>query len=242
MDYQIEIQQLKKSFGGNRVLKDINFTLSKGENVVIMGKSGCGKSVLIKCIVGLIPADEGVLRVFGKDINRLSAHELDKLREKIGFVFQNSALYDSMTVRENLVFPMRRELSGKSKEEIDGLVRRALESVGLISAIDMMPAELSGGMRKRIGLARAIIMNPEIILYDEPTTGLDPITAKEISQLMLKMQTHTNASSIIISHDMACARLTSTRMCVMIDGQFYAQGTYAELEKSTDPQIKNFFE
>jgi len=198
--------------------------------------------VLIKCIVGLIQPDDGELKAFGKEVFNLSHHELDHLREKIGFVFQSSALYDSMTVRENLEFPLRRHLKRKSKENIDELVEQVLENVGLLNAIDMMPSELSGGMRKRIGLARSIILHPEIILYDEPTTGLDPITAKEISNLMLKMQQKYNSSSIIISHDMTCARLTANRMCVMIDGIFYAEGTFAELKSSTDEKIKNFFE
>ena len=238
----VEISHLKKSFGDNDVLKDINFILNKGENVVVLGRSGCGKSVLIKCIVGLIRPDDGELKVLGKEIFELNQHELDKLREKIGFVFQSSALYDSMTVRENLEFPLRRHLNGRSKENIDELVIEVLENVGLLNTIDMMPSELSGGMRKRIGLARSIILNPEIILYDEPTTGLDPITAKEISSLMLRMQKKYNSSSIIISHDMTCARLTANRMCVMIDGIFYAEGTFEELKRSSDEKIKNFFE
>lgn len=237
----VDVNHLQKSFGENHVLKDINLKLHKGESIVVLGKSGCGKSVLIKCIVGLIRYNGGVLKVFGKDISLLQHHELDKLREKIGFVFQSSALYDSMTVRENLEFPLRRHKK-KSRSEIDELVAQTLDSVGLKHAIDMMPSELSGGMRKRIGLARALILKPELILYDEPTTGLDPITAKEISSLMLKIQKEYNTSSITISHDMHCARLTANKMYVMIDGMFKEEGTFDELEKSENEEIKAFFE
>lgn len=238
----IEIIHLVKSFGDNLVLKDINLVLNKGENVVIFGKSGSGKSVLIKCIIGLVRFNSGTLKVFGKDISQINRHELDRIREKIGFLFQSNALYDSMTVRKNLEFPLRRHLKEKTKKEIDQLVEEALNNVGLIKTIDMMPSELSGGMRKRIGLARCLIVKPKIILYDEPTTGLDPITGKEISNLMLDIQKKYNTSSIIISHDMTCAKLTSNRMLILIDGSIYADGTYEVLSKSTDPKIKEFFE
>lgn len=238
----IEIIELKKSFGENKVLRGINFNLRKGENVVVLGKSGSGKSVLIKCIVGLINIDSGTLKVLGKNIPGIRHKELDQLREKIGFVFQSSALYDSMTVKQNLEFPLRRHAREKTRKEIDMIVDEALENVGLIGTREMMPSELSGGMRKRIGLARSLILNPEIVLYDEPTTGLDPITAKEISNLMLKMQKLYNTSSVIISHDMNCTKLTADRMLVLIDGVFYAQGTFEELEKSTDEKVKAFFE
>jgi phospholipid/cholesterol/gamma-HCH transport system ATP-binding protein len=174
----IEIKSLFKSFGNNHVLRDYNLTIRKGENVVVLGKSGCGKSVLIKCIVGLINYDAGSIRVFDKEISELNQHELDDLRARIGFVFQSSALYDSMTVRENLEFPLRRHKKEKSKAEITDLVKETLKNVGLLHAIDFMPSELSGGMRKRIGLARSLILHPEIMLYDEPTTGLDPITSQ----------------------------------------------------------------
>jgi len=238
----IEIVHLQKSFGDNHVLTDFNLSIRKGENVVVLGKSGCGKSVLIKCIVGLLEYDDGSLKVFGKEISELPHPDLDEMRARIGFVFQSSALYDSMTVKENLEFALRRHGKHKSKEEVKGLVEETLTNVGLLHAIDLMPLELSGGMRKRIGLARAVILKPEIILYDEPTTGLDPITAKEISYLMLDMQKKYNISSIIISHDMHCARLTANRLVVMIDGINYAQGTFDELKKSSDPEVQAFFE
>jgi phospholipid/cholesterol/gamma-HCH transport system ATP-binding protein len=238
----IEVIHLQKSFGEKKVLTDFNLTIRKGENVVILGKSGCGKSVLIKCIVRLIRYEGGALKVFGKEINELEQKDLDILRSRIGFVFQSSALYDSMTVRENLEFALRQHKQGKSKEELNNMISETLENVGLLHAIDLMPSELSGGMRKRIGLARSLVLKPEIMLYDEPTTGLDPITAKEISNLMLAMQQKYNTSSIIISHDMNCARLTANRLVVMIDGINYAQGTYEELRNSTDSKVQAFFE
>lgn len=237
----IEIAHLQKSFGSNHVLTDFNLTIHRGENVVVLGKSGCGKSVLIKCIVGLLSYDAGSLKVFGKEISELEQKELDEMRARIGFVFQSSALYDSMTVRENLEFPLRRHGKRKSKEEVTKLVEETLENVGLLHAMDLMPAELSGGMRKRIGLARSLILKPELMLYDEPTTGLDPITAEEISKLMLAMQQKYNTSSIIISHDMHCARLTANRLAVMIDGINYAEGTFEELKKINDPKVHAFF-
>jgi phospholipid/cholesterol/gamma-HCH transport system ATP-binding protein len=238
----IEISHLVKSFGENHVLTDFNLHINKGENVVVLGKSGCGKSVLIKCMVGLIPYDGGSMKIFGKEISELPQQELDSMRARIGFVFQSSALYDSMTVRENLEFPLRRHGKHKSKQEVDQLVEETLENVGLLHAINLMPSELSGGMRKRIGLARSLVLKPEVMLYDEPTTGLDPITAKEISNLMLDMQHKYNTSSIIISHDMHCARLTANRLVVMIDGINYAQGTFEELSQLSDPKVHAFFE
>ena len=238
----INISHLQKSFGDNQVLKDFNLTIQKGENIVILGKSGCGKSVLIKCIVGLINYEGGSLKVLGNEIKDLKIKELDDLRTRIGFVFQSSALYDSMSVKENLEFSLRRHGKNKTKTEINSLVEEMLENVGLASAINLMPSELSGGMRKRIGLARSVIMKPEIILYDEPTTGLDPITAKEISKMMLDMQEKYNISSIIISHDMQCAKLTANRLTVMIDGINYADGTFDELKSNKDPKVAAFFE
>lgn len=238
----INISHLQKSFGDNQVLKDFNLTIQKGENIVILGKSGCGKSVLIKCIVGLIKYEGGSLKVLGNEIKDLKIKELDDLRTRIGFVFQSSALYDSMSVKENLEFSLRRHGKNKTKTEINSLVEEMLENVGLASAINLMPSELSGGMRKRIGLARSVIMKPEIILYDEPTTGLDPITAKEISKMMLDMQEKYNISSIIISHDMQCAKLTANRLTVMIDGINYADGTFDELKSNKNPKVAAFFE
>jgi phospholipid/cholesterol/gamma-HCH transport system ATP-binding protein len=238
----IEINQLNKSFGENHVLNGFNFTLKRGENAVVLGKSGCGKSVLIKCIVGLLKYESGSIKIFNKEVSELKQHELDLIRARIGFVFQSSALYDSMTVRENLEFPLRRHKKDKSKEEIKELVVETLNNVGLLNAINLMPSELSGGMRKRIGLARALILKPEIILYDEPTTGLDPITAKEISNLMLQMQKKYHTSSIIISHDMHCAKLTANKLVVLINGINYANGTFEEVEKNKDPLVHAFFE
>jgi phospholipid/cholesterol/gamma-HCH transport system ATP-binding protein len=238
----IEISHLKKSFGDNHVLTDFNLTVSRGENVVILGKSGCGKSVLIKCIVGLLDYDAGSIKVFGKEIETMSQHELDALRAKIGFVFQSSALYDSMTVRENLEFPLRRHKRTNFKQDVREIIEEALANVGLSHAVNLMPSELSGGMRKRIGLARSLVLNPEIMLYDEPTTGLDPITAKEISTLMLDMQGKYNTSSIIISHDLYCSKLVGNRLVAMIDGVNYAEGTFDDLQKSSDNKVRAFFE
>jgi phospholipid/cholesterol/gamma-HCH transport system ATP-binding protein len=236
----LEISHLSKGFDGNEILKDINFTLAAGENLVVLGKSGTGKSVLIKCIVRLLDADQGKITVFGKDIASLKDRELNETRKKIGFLFQNAALYDSMTVRENLEFPLR--MSKQTIEEKDALVMETLESVGLSEAIDKMPSELSGGMQKRIGLARTLILKPQLILYDEPTTGLDPVTCKEISQLILDIQKKYNTSSVIITHDMECARITSNRMIVLKDGICEVAGTFKELQTSDDPWVRSFFE
>jgi phospholipid/cholesterol/gamma-HCH transport system ATP-binding protein len=237
----VDIQQLKKSFGENQVLKEITLTLKKGENLVVLGKSGTGKSILIKCLVGLIDIDEGKVNVLGNNIPELKQQELNELRKKIGFLFQSGALYDSMTVRENLEFPVRRQLNSRSKENIQKLVIEALEDVGLADAIDKMPAELSGGMRKRISLARTLILKPEIMLYDEPTTGLDTITSKEISHLILKIQKKFKTSSIIITHDMECARIVADRVIILNDGKVIGEGTYDELKNSSDNEINAFF-
>jgi len=238
----LEIRNLKKSFGDNEVLKGFNLRLFEGENLVVMGKSGSGKSVMIKCLVGLIQADSGSIHIKDNDIRILGQTELDVLRTEIGFLFQGSALYDSMTVRENLEFPLRRHKKKlKMLEKTETLVVEALENVGLADAIDLMPAELSGGMKRRIALARALILKPKIILYDEPTTGLDPITAKEIIQLMRTIQKKYGTSSLIITHDVDCARVISNRIILLVDGMNYVEGTYAELLKSEDPNIKAFF-
>jgi phospholipid/cholesterol/gamma-HCH transport system ATP-binding protein len=237
----IEIHHLKKSFGNMHVLKDVNLKLRKGENLVVLGKSGSGKSVLIKCLVKLIEPDDGKLVIFNTDVSGLTLDEMNAYRRKIGFLFQSAALYDSMSVRENLEFPLRDRKKLKAEEK-DRMVEEALESVGLLKAIDKMPSELSGGMRKRLGLARTLIMKPEIILYDEPTTGLDPVTSKEISQLIVKVQQKNKTSSIIITHDMQCAKITANRIIVFRDGYSIAEGTYAELEKSDDTWVRSFFE
>jgi phospholipid/cholesterol/gamma-HCH transport system ATP-binding protein len=240
----ITITNLHKAFGDNKVINGFNFNLKRGENAVVLGKSGSGKSVLIKLIIGLMKPDQGSIEVLGDKVEKLSTSELDKMRVKVGFLFQSNALYDSMTVRENLEFPLRRHWIKKSsnKDEVNNLVMEALTNVGLPHTIDMMPSELSGGMRKRIALARTLILKPEIILYDEPTTGLDPITGKEISHLMLDLQKKYNTSSIIISHDINCVEIVANRIIMLIDGICYATGTYNELENSTDPRVKQFFE
>lgn len=238
----VQIGNLFKSFGDNKVLLDFNLSLMKGENVVVLGKSGSGKSVLIKCIIGLLKPDSGTINVLGKNIADLSHNQLDELRAKVGFLFQSNALYDSMTIRENLEFPLRRHGKEKSKAEVNELVLEALSNVGLENTVDMMPAELSGGMRKRISLARTLILKPEIILYDEPTTGLDPITGREISKLMRDLAIKYDTSSIIISHDINCVKMVADRIVMLINGICYANGTFDELNKSTDINIRTFFE
>jgi phospholipid/cholesterol/gamma-HCH transport system ATP-binding protein len=238
----VEMEHLKKSFGNNHVLRDINLVINKGENLVILGQSGTGKSVLIKCIVGLVDLDDGKLVILGQNVSELKDKELVEIRKKIGFLFQGGALYDSMSVRENLEFPLRRQLRSMPKEKIDLLVKEALQNVGLDESIDMAPSELSGGMRKRLGLARTLILKPEIMLYDEPTTGLDPITSKEISNLILEVQKKYDTTSIIITHDIECARLTANRIIVLKDGMCTAEGTYTELQNSKDMWIRSFFE
>jgi len=238
----IVVEHLKKSFGDKVVLKDFNLTIEKGESMVVMGKSGIGKTVLIKCIIGLLKPDGGTLKVFGKDISTLNRRELDLLRLNIGFVFQSSALYDSMTIRQNLEFPLRRQKVKPTKAEIDKLVRQSLKSVGLENTIDLMPSELSGGMRKRIGIARSLILKPEIVLYDEPTTGLDPITSKEIINLIMELQQQSHTTSIVITHDVALAKEASNHIVFVMDGIAYLQGTYDEVIKTEDPRVKPFFE
>lgn len=241
MEQVIEIQGLKKSFNGSQVLTNINLTVNRGENVVILGKSGEGKSVTIKCIAGLMKQDEGSLKVFGNEVSGMDRQELKALRKRIGFLFQNGALYDSMTVRGNLAFPLERVSKIKNKKEIANLSMEVLEAVGLAEAIDKMPSELSGGMRKRMGLARTLIVRPEIMLYDEPTTGLDTITSKEISKLILDMQRKYETSSVIITHDIPCARITADRVLIMSKGEFIAEGSCDELENAEDPFIRSFF-
>ena len=238
----LRVSNLKKSFGSNHVLNGFNLDLHKGESVVVLGKSGSGKSVLIKCIIGLMKPDAGEVFVLGRDVPNLTNEELDKMRVQVGFLFQSNALYDSMTVKENLEFPLRRHWFKKTKQEVDDLIEEALTNVGLAHTVNMMPAELSGGMRKRIALARTLILKPEIILYDEPTTGLDPITGKEISKLMVEVQKKYNTSSVIISHDLNCVSITANRVVLLLDGICYAEGTYPNLQQSNDKRIKEFFE
>ena len=238
----ISIKNLYKAFGNNKVLNDFTFDLPKGKSVGVLGKSGSGKSVLIKCIIGLMYPDSGTINVLGENVPDLDHEALDQMRVKVGFLFQSNALYDSMTVRENLEFPLRRHWMKNEKRDVNELVMEALEAVGLAHTVDMMPSELSGGMRKRISIARTLILKPEIILYDEPTTGLDPITSREISHLMAEVQKRYNTSSIIISHDINCVKIAADSLVMLIDGKNYAEGTYTELQASTDPRIKQFFE
>jgi phospholipid/cholesterol/gamma-HCH transport system ATP-binding protein len=239
----IEIRDLHKTFGkNNKVLQGVNLTVNKGEDLVILGRSGSGKSVTIKCIVGLIEPDKGDIKVFNESVLNLKKSELNEIRVRIGFLFQSGALYDSMSVRENLAFTLRKHKSDLTPEEIESEVIEALDNVGLSDAIDKMPSELSGGMQKRIGLARTLILKPEIILYDEPTTGLDTITSREISELILDIKHKQKTTSIIITHDMACAKLTADRIMVLKDGVIHAEGTYEELEKSEDEWVRSFFE
>jgi phospholipid/cholesterol/gamma-HCH transport system ATP-binding protein len=238
----IIIDGLHKKFGARTILNDFNLSVQKEENVVVLGKSGAGKSVLIKCIIGLLKPDAGNIVVMGDNIPVLNHHDLDRARSKMGFLFQGNAIYDSMTVRENLEFPLRRHWIRMSKNEVDEMVMEALENVNLAHTIDMMPGELSGGMQKRIALARTMILRPDIILYDEPTTGLDPVTARDIDELILKLQKKYHTSSIIISHDMNCVKNTADRIVLMLEGKCYTEGTYDELERSTDENIRQFFE
>lgn len=237
----ISIRHLYKSFDGHKVLEDVNLDVKRGENLVVLGKSGTGKSVLIKCIVGLIHPDKGVIKVNGRNVPDLNSEQLNELRQYIGFLFQSAALYDSMSVRENLEFPLRRNKKGYNKSEMNKLVEEALDDVGLLNAIDKMPSELSGGMRKRVGLARTFILKPEIMLYDEPTTGLDPVTSREISELILKMQKKFGTTSIIITHDIPCAEITADRVAILYDGSFKAEGTFDQLKNSNEEWISSFF-
>ena len=237
----ISIKNLSKSFGEHVVLKDVNLTVKKGEDLVVLGRSGSGKSVTIKCLVGLVEADKGEIKVFDTDITKLKNEELSEIRSRIGFMFQNGALYDSMSVRQNLAFTLKHHTKEVADDEIEAQIIDALTNVGLEDSIDKMPSELSGGMRKRIALARTLIIQPEIILYDEPTSGLDSITSREISELILSVQKKYKTTSIIITHDMACAKLTANRIMILNDGVIHAEGTYDELEKSTDEWVRSFF-
>ncbi len=237
----IEIRGVYKAFGDNKVLNGFDLDLYDKENLVIVGKSGSGKSVLLKCIVRLEQIDAGTMMVLGNNIAELKHPELDLLRSEVGFLFQGSALYDSMTVRENLQFPLRRHPERKQAQNEEALIRSTLQSVGLEHTLDMLPEELSGGMKRRIALARTLILRPKIILYDEPTSGLDPITSKEIIELILSVQKQYNTASLIITHDMDCARVISNRMIILIDGVNYCEGTYQELERLEDERVRAFF-
>lgn len=242
MNKVIEIEHLYKAFDDRKVLIDANLEVYESENMVVLGRSGTGKSVLIKIIAGLLSADKGSVRVLGQEVTQLDKKAMNELRLKIGFSFQNSALYDSMTVRENLEFPLVRNVRNMSRGEINKAVHKVLDSVGLLKSIDQMPAELSGGQKKRIGIARTLIMNPTIMLYDEPTAGLDPITCIEINQLINEVKENYKTTSIIITHDLTCAKETGDRVAVLFDGNFKFQGTFDEVFKDPDPRIKNFYD
>ncbi len=239
----VKLRGLKKSFDENHVLTGVDLDLYKGENLVVLGKSGSGKSVLIKIMVGLLTQDEGDIEILGKNTAGLSMKEFNKLRLKIGFSFQHSALYDSMTVKENLVFPLTRNIKGLTRKEIDKKVDELLDAVGLPQSVNQMPSELSGGQKKRIGVARTLILNPEIMLYDEPTAGLDPITCGDINTLITQVREQFNTSSIVITHDLTCAKATGDRMAVLLDGQFKAVGTFEEVfNNASDQRVKSFYD
>lgn len=239
----VEIRGLEKSFGDLDVLKGVDLDLHKGENLVVLGKSGSGKSVLIKIMVGLLKQDAGTMNVLGKEVSALKTRELNELRLRIGFSFQNSALYDSMTVRENMEFPLVRNIKNLTKKEISMKIEGLLDSVGLPQSINQMPSELSGGQKKRIGVARTLILEPEIMLYDEPTAGLDPITCGEINTLITQVREEYNTSSIVITHDLTCAKETGDRMAVLLDGQFDAVGSFEEVfPHAEDKRIKSFYD
>lgn len=237
----IDIRDLYIAFGSNKVLNGFNLQLRRDECKVVLGRSGSGKSVLIKCIIGLLKPKSGSITVCGQDILAMNHDELDKMRIQIGFLFQSNALYDSMTVRENLEFPMRRHGLELDEKDAEGRVLEALANVGLEHTVDMMPAELSGGMKKRVALARTLILKPDIILYDEPTTGLDPVTSREISDLMNELHEKYKTSSIVISHDMNCVRTVADRIAVLHEGKCFAEGSYEELQQRTEKEIKQFF-
>jgi len=238
----IVIRGLEKSFGANKVLRGIDLDVHKGENVVVLGRSGTGKSVLIKIIAGLLKPDKGTVKVLGEEVDKLDVKQLQEFRLKIGFSFQNSALYDSMTVRENLEFPLVRNRRNLSRAEVDSAVKKVLDDVGLSQAIDQMPAELSGGQRKRIGIARTLILQPEIMLYDEPTAGLDPITSIDINNLINEVQQQYHTSSIIITHDLTCAKTTGDIIAIMLDGKFFRKGSFEEVFDTDDERVKSFYD
>jgi phospholipid/cholesterol/gamma-HCH transport system ATP-binding protein len=240
-DQVIEINNLRKGFGTQEVLKDVTLKLFDGENLAVLGKSGSGKSVLIKCIVRLFNSDYGTINVLGEDVNSLNSESLGELRKKIGFLFQSGALYDSMTVRQNLEFPLIRIKRNLTQKEVNDKVNEALENVGLSDALNKMPSQLSGGMRKRISLARTIVVDPLIMLYDEPTTGLDPATSDEISLLINDIQKKYKTSSLIITHDIECARNTADRIIMLHDGEVFKEGKLEEFENSSDALIRSFF-
>jgi phospholipid/cholesterol/gamma-HCH transport system ATP-binding protein len=241
-DLVISIKDLRKSFGPLNVLNGVNLEIHKGENVAVLGRSGTGKSVLIKIIAGLLKPDTGTVEVFGRQIDKVDDKELQQLRLKIGFSFQNSALYDSMSVRENLEFPLVRNRRELGRKEVQKAIEEVLENVGLSQTINQMPSELSGGQKKRIGIARTLILKPEIMLYDEPTSGLDPMTSIDINNLIKTVQQQYNTSAIIITHDLTCAKTTGDKVAILIEGKFLKQGTFKEVFDSQDPKIRAFYD
>jgi len=238
----ISVRGLEKSFGKNHVLRGINLDIYQGENLVVLGRSGAGKSVLIKILAGLMRPDKGEAFVLGKNVAHLDYRELDQLRLKMGFSFQHSALYDSMTVQENLEFPLRRHARHLSEEEIQEKVKESLKAVGLLHTMHQLPSEISGGQRKRIGIARTLILRPQIMLYDEPTAGLDPITSMEINGLINHVQKQYRTTSVIITHDLTCAKATGDRVAMLLDGQFVRVGSFEEVFAGADPRIKSFYD
>jgi len=240
-ELMIRLRDLHKSFGDNDVLQGVDLDVYQKENVVVLGRSGSGKSVLIKIVCGLLKQDSGIVNVLGEDVNKLNDRQLRELRLKVGFSFQSSALYDSMTVRENLAFPLVRNVRHLSRKEVTSQIESILNDVGLVQTIDQMPAELSGGQRKRIGIARTLILRPQIMLYDEPTAGLDPITCIEINHLINHVRQKFNTTSIIITHDLTCAKTTGDRIAMLFDGKFIRQGTFDEVFASEDERIHDFY-
>jgi len=238
----ISIKELKKSFDTNIVLNGIDIDILKGENLAVLGRSGSGKSVLIKIISGLLKPDSGTVKVLGQEVDQLTGKALQELRLKIGFSFQSSALYDSMSVRENLAFPLVRNKRHLKTKEVNAAIESVLHDVGLSQTINQMPSELSGGQRKRIGIARTLIMKPEIMLYDEPTSGLDPVTCIEINNLIIKVQQQYNASSIIITHDLTCAKSTANKVTMIVDGRFLVPGSFNEIFNATNANTKAFYD
>lgn len=238
----VDISQLYKSFNSNHVLKGVDLQVHKGENVIVMGRSGIGKSVLIKIIAGLIKPDSGSVKVLGCEIPEMKKHDLNKIRLKLGFLFQNGALYDSLTVKENIEFPLIRNVKTLSRKEVETSAQKALEAVGLMETIDQYPSELSGGQQRRIGIARMLVMRPEIILYDEPTAGLDPLTCVEINNLIVKVKDMFKASSILITHDLVCAKHTGDRIMMMDNGKFIKGGSFDEIFKTDDEKIRGFYD
>jgi len=239
----ITISNLSKAFDGKSVLEEISLQLNPGENLVVLGKSGAGKTVLLKCMVGLLTPDKGNIRVLDTDVIKCNHAALDEIRTRIGYVFQQGALYDSISLRDNMLFPLMRNAKFYKTpvDEMEQRMETNLRSVGLLDAMNKMPAELSGGMKKRAGLARALMLSPEIMLYDEPTAGLDPFMAQEISDLILTVQREQGTASIIVTHDMKCAKIVSDRICILHQGNFTAEGSYKDIERSGDPRVSMFF-